>query len=792
MDAERSWLHRGEWPGHWISCAGGEVPYVMIFRLRFSLPEQRVFRIHVAADECYDLLMDGKFVGSGSERGAPHLWFFDSYDLTMGSGDHVLAARVWALGPAAPRAQMSLRPGFLLSPDDRCDAPLLATGVAAWEGKLLRGYSFSSPFSHPYYSIGHNVTVHAGTVDSEWRTGSGEGWEGCQIMYPGSDAIERTRIGGEHLLSPATLPASHCREYRGGIARHAFQGEGQYAPDFREENHQPALAREWELLWKEGSTLVIPPQMCTRILLDFQDYVCAYTEVMVSGGQGSEILIHWAESLFCNDPGVTDGSDQLGAHECPKGNRSEIQGKFFRGVGETFFPDGRSEFLFDSPFWRAGRYLLVDIRTSEAALEIRRFTLSDTRYPLEYSGDIRCDDPRIAPLITKARRTFSASCHDTWVDPYYEQMMWAGDGIQNLLFNMVSSPDARLAEKWLRLLAASRLPSGLTCARYPARDHLLIAPYSLYWVQGLREYAWWRDNLPLVRELLPMARGVLMAFERFLNPDGLLGRLPGWNFVDWVEGWNTGIPPGADEGPCGILHWHYVATLTGMAELEDSLGELEMAARHRRMATLCAGAAGAAFWNEERGLFADDTRKTRFSEHAQCFALLSGCLDAVQSARVAAALVGAPDLKRATMGFSHHLFEVLGRIGRIDCLFGRLQPWFETESLGLITLPEAPEPSRSDCHSWSTNPVFHLVATIFGIRPDGPGFGRVIVRPQPGPLKMIEVTLPHPYGLIQGRLDRHEGRISGEITLPPGLAGRMVSGGKAETLRGKTIFDLPC
>jgi len=768
----------------------------MVFRRRFSLPEKKTIRIHVAADERYDLFLDGGFVGRGSERGAPHLWFFDSYDLTLDAGPHVLVGRVWSLGLSAPRSQMSLRPGFLLSPDDdEGDAPLLGTGTSDWEGKLLRGYSFSPPFTHPYYSIGYNVTVDAGLLEPEWRTGDGEGWEPVRKMHSGSNAIERTRVGGEHLLSPSVLPSPRFSSWCRGVVRHAFQGDtnGRLGSGFLEDNHQPELACEWDLLWKNKSRFSVPARTTTRILMDFQDYVCAFCRVVVSGGRGATIQIHWAESLFCEtDDMSTDGKDQLGAREKPKGNRGEIFGKIFCGIGETFLPDGRAAVEFDSPLWRAGRYVLITICTSDESLEVESFVLTDTKYPLDICGEVRCDDPRIAPLFDRAVRTFSVSCHDAWVDPYYEQMMWAGDGLQNMLFNVVVSRDARLAAKWLRLLWASRLPSGLTCARYPARDNLLIAPYSLYWVQGLKEYAWWCDDMALVRELLPAAREVLMVFEGFMGSNGLLGRLPGWNFVDWVDGWDTGIPPGADSGASSILNWHYVLTLVHMAELEESLGEPEMAARHRRIAARCAQGTIEAFWNEERGLFADDVSKANFSEHAQCFALLSGVLDEKMAARVAGSLLTAPDLKQTTFGFTHHLFETFGQIGCIDRLVQRLQPWFDTAKLGMLTLPEAPEPSRSDCHAWSTHPIFHLVATILGIRPDGPGFRGITVRPQLGPLKFIEAAVPHPSGFVRARIERHSGGIRGEIHLPPRLSGRIISGGKEIALHGHTAFDLPC
>jgi hypothetical protein len=40
-------------------------------------------RIHVSADERYELWLDGVREGRGSERGDARNWFFESYDLAL-------------------------------------------------------------------------------------------------------------------------------------------------------------------------------------------------------------------------------------------------------------------------------------------------------------------------------------------------------------------------------------------------------------------------------------------------------------------------------------------------------------------------------------------------------------------------------------------------------------------------------------------------------------------------------------------------------------------------------------
>jgi alpha-L-rhamnosidase len=104
--------------------------------------------------------------------------------------------------------------------------------------------------------------------------------------------------------------------------------------------------------------------------------------------------------------------------------------------------------------------------------------------------------------------------------------------------------------------------------------------------------------------------------------------------------------------------------------------------------------------------------------------------------------------------------------------------------LGLTTVPETPEPTRSDSHAWSAHPNYGLLATVLGVRPGEPGFRSVRIEPHLGPLQRAEGRVPHPLGEIDVRLARSEGGgLRVEVTLPPGLEGVFVWSGRERALR---------
>ena len=63
-----------------------------------------------------------------------------------------------------------------------------------------------------------------------------------------------------------------------------------------------------------------------------------------------------------------------------------------------------------------------------------------------------------------------------------------------------------------------------------------------------------------------------------------------------------------------------------------------------------------------------------------------------------------PKLTQSTYYYSFYVFEALRRAGLGDRYVERLEPWRGMLAMGLTTVPETPEPTRSDSHAWSAHP----------------------------------------------------------------------------------------
>jgi alpha-L-rhamnosidase len=290
---------------------------------------------------------------------------------------------------------------------------------------------------------------------------------------------------------------------------------------------------------------------------------------------------------------------------------------------------------------------------------------------------------------------------------------------------------------------------------------------------------WLYGDPALVRAHLACMRSVRETCRARVDADGRVANQPGWNFVDWVPSWRDGEPPGAETGGSAVVSWMLAYVFTLSAELEAWAGESALAERDRAMAERIAAGCDA-YWDDERGLFRDSVGGTTCSEHAQVLALLSGLLPASRVVRVLDGLAGAPDLARTTVYFSHYLFEVAARFRRPELLTPRLAFWSDLAGQGFSTVPEAPEPSRSDCHAWGAHPLYHRLASILGIRPAAPGFGTVRIAPMLGRLEHAAGSWPHPLGDIRVEVRGTHGRVE----LPAGLPGTLVLADREVAIAG--------
>jgi alpha-L-rhamnosidase len=740
---------------------------MLLFRNEFNLDSEREILIHVSGDQRYELSINGDLLSIGPDRSDLDHWSFASYRIKFPRGKNVIEALLWWVGDKAPRAQISHRGGFIFSAEGEM-GKILNTGKGNWSVKKIEGSRFSKPL--PPGFVGHNHIIDGNRYFSHGDFVAAEIIEGS--LLDNRYGIKRDSWA----LYPTSLPDQILKKRQLGKVK-AFFPKGLRDGDLvKKENMSDPEIAHYQLLF-DGSEITIPEASEISILIDLEDYYCAYPVAEVSGGLNSSIEIKWSEGLYLED-GVS------------KGNRNNVENKKIIGNYDTFIANGENQKVYKPCWWRSGRYVLLTIKTEDEPLTINNFHFLETRYPLELESNFVCDDKNMMAIIPLLVRGMQMCSHETYMDcPYYEQLMYVGDTRVEMLINYVISPDDRLVQRGIQLFDWSRQYWGVVREHFPGVDRQLSLTFSLIYIKMISDFAMWRDNPEWVKKMLPGVRCNLENIRKFQNRDGLIENLAGWSFVDWVPEWDNGIAPDGT-GLSSINNLFFVMALRASAMLEREFGDPLLAQRDERDGNRVSQKIIELFWDEERGLLADDLDHEHFSEHGQALSLLNNLFEGKQEQDLFQNLITQRNLSRTTIYFSFYLFETFQKYNRGDLIISKFNFWKETVDNGLKTPIEAPEPTRSDCHAWGSHPLFHYFASIAGIRPAAPGFKKIMISPSPGKLIELSCICPHPRGEIKMNVTfSREGECKGTIQIPENTGGVFIWKGKTvELIPGEKNF----
>lgn len=781
------WEKFDHWPCKWIGIKEGSMPFVAAYKRKFNIDKENTITIHVSGDERYELYLDGIRIGRGSERNGGSDWYYETYEVCITKGTHVFVAKVWSLGDLKPWAQNTFGHGFIMAPEGSEYIEMLGTGVALWEVKVLNGYTFESPIlsceaaklTHKT-GAGGKESIDGALFDWGFENGEGEGWQKAQIAAS----------SGTRKMTPGPLPTMYEEKIENVTIRFV-----ELLEDSLTETQVVNMERnrlEQCLLFArmfKGIPVTIPANTALRIIVDLNDYFCLYPELTLSKGKESKLRINWSEALY----------DKNG----DKAGRDSMEGKYFAGLGNSYFPDGGELRKYNTLWWHAGRFMEIIIKTQEEPLIIENINLVQVHYPFVFESSFECEDISLNKLIPMSLRTLEMCSHEILMDcPFYEQKNYIGDTLIESLVGYSWSRDDRLIRKMISIYE----PVGE-----------FIPTFRYWWVNIVYDYAMWRGDKAFIGTLMPRVRSIMENAFLYLIDDenllhlkenikyealtytsskaqvGLFKSAPGWNYIDLgikgtVKEWLYGNPPEDESGINCIYNLLILNALRKAAKLEGYFGEFEMEARYLRYADIIKQGIEKYFYNQDTGLFSYYLTGGTYSEHAQILALLCDCFKNEES-KIGDALVNCDDLTRTNIFFTHFLFEGYCKIRRGDLVIKRLEPWVKMLENGYKTVPEEFGPNRSDCHAWGSFPAYHYLATILGIRPGTMGFETVTITPSLGDLKHVKGEMVHKNGKIIVEISVTDKGINACINLPEGLEGEFIYKGKSRPIRaGKNNF----
>jgi len=763
----------------WITHPGAAAqsgPVVLHFRRVLMLDTRpAALPVTITADNRYILFVNGRRVAAGPSEGTLANWRYETIDLApfLKPGRNVLAVVVWdwirartnidrlpvahTLGPqTAPIAWQSAAPGLRLTGGG------LDTARPGWRTELEAGRTPGNGRTQVppgrYYVASAPEMIDASKIDWDWKgpEESGGGWVDA---VPAPDAARRTLVADRLPLQ------SHILADPGHVVRSDLPGAEAF----------PAKA------------VVIPAGSHVRILMRRDAMISAYPELAVSGGAGATIKLTYAEALY-------DG-------EGHKGDRDLVGERKALGIYDTFLPDGRSR-TFAPLWWRTWRYAELDVQTGQAPLTLEGLHVFETGYPFRKIGHFHSSDPVLDRIFEVGWRTALVDAHETYMDSsYWEQLQYTGDTRLQMLISYAVGGDPRLAEQAIDAFAESESDGGLQQGAYPSRSTNVIATFSLAWVGMLHDWYWQQPDAGVIRRHIPRMRTVLDWFVPWLRPDGLLGKNPQWNFIDWVNSANDRelFPSyGKDGGSC-LTTVLWLGALRQGAELETAYGSKALAAADSARADGARAAIRAHCWDAGKGLYADNADFSRFSQHMNLLAVLYDVATPDEAPAILNRITmpgrgidAPPGMFTTTYYFAWYLARAFEHAGLRDRYPALLKTWRDLLALHYTTWPESRGNTRSDTHAWSAHPTADMLNIIAGIGPDAPGYARLRVAPVPGALTSLDAAAATPKGQVSVRYTVRDGMLEAVVDRPAALPGEFIWKGKRYPLtETHSRFELP-
>jgi len=695
------------WDSFWIGPESDPRSDIGVFEFRLPLkieefPDQ--LRVRISADQRYKLYVNDVLIGFGPQRGDALHWHFETYDLSpfLNKGLNKISVLVWNFGRWAPMAQHSVRTGFVCDCiDTENPAANSLRTPGDWRFARLNYWDFAM--------------MHGGVEEFYIDVGPGEILDGAKAEDLKSVDADEDRWSMPHkicvaeergcrsggvpwMLIPRTLPPmSYLRREKPIFLRRGFAGD------------EPSAHLTDRTTFAELLPVSILPNK--PILLDFEELLCAYPRLKVVGARGTRITMTYAESLWETGEG--------------KGNRNDVKNKQCRGYQDVIIC-GEHPTDFEPLWWRTFRYIRLEA-TAEVVLE--DIYAIETGYPLNIESSFTASEPCVERLWETGERTIKRCAGETYFDcPYYEQLQYVGDTRLQALIGYYIGRDRQLQRNAVKTLGWSIMDNGLPQSRYPSRQTQVIPPFSIWYVLMLLDQFLYDPEFSEAdrRHSASVARSILEGMRNLPREQ------PFWPFVDWMPGWQMGVPPEDFRLPLERAMLELGEAAASIMEGDEfSLPQLDTA---RFGAQLLCG-------------------RDQTTPHTEAIT------------RIAAGIRGEPypswpeeDLKKVftqepTYYFSYYkhlaMFSEPEKASPELDYFDQLDPWMEMMQNGLSTFAENPEPTRSDCHAWSAHPILGFFQIVAGVTSCAPGWSRALMSPHPGNLRMFQAKIAHPKGTLQ-------------------------------------------
>ncbi len=485
----------------------------------------------------------------------------------------------------------------------------------------------------------------------------------------------------------------------------------------------------------------------TTFVLNAGEHSTAAVQFKVSGKKGTKITLTYAEAYW-----KKNGDDK------PYKEVRDDESGFIFGSSDEIILDGTTH-IFETFFWQCFRFIEVKIEGEAFLTDIKLFRM---RYPLNNEASFVSSDKDSEKMWEISVRTLNNCMHDSFEDcPYYEQLQYAMDSRLQAIFLRQLTDDKRLIIKCIDDFNEGRFPDGMIPCRTPSLRKQRIPGFGLHYIYMLHDHMLYERNSDRIKDLLPVADGILRYFERNINDSGVVGPLGVWSYVDWVSTWHGGIP--TLTGSIAVYNFMLIVAYENAYEMALFSGRRGLAEEYKEKAEKLRISTKSYFYDENKKLF-KDSEESVFSMHSQIWAVLADVVTGNEARDLLQRTYDDKELPICSYSMMFFVFRAYEKVGLYHLAYKMLDNWREMIDLHATTWFESsPLKSRSDCHAWSSLPIYEFSACILGVKVTMDG---IIIKPYVDANDFASGTVMTPIGKISVDWKKENGTLMLKVNAP--------------------------
>lgn len=435
---------------------------------------------------------------------------------------------------------------------------------------------------------------------------------------------------------------------------------------------------------------------------------------------------------------------------------------------------GEKELTYESFWYRAFRFIRIECDTPENILsvEAKRYN-----YPIDEKGTFSCSDKNFEKMWDISRNTILCCASEILVDcPYYEQQQYVMDCAIETAVLLRMTDDTRLVRKCIDEFASSQQPCGLICANYPSASMQLIPGFSFFWLFMLKDYLEYSGDVAFAKKYTGTIDKLLLYFEQIKTPDGFFTRTREWDFVDWVADWDkTGVPPVSKGQPNTIYQLYLAYGLLCASYITEKCGRTSLANEYTARYNKLKEDINSKLFVSEKGMFHDGGGT--FSMHTIIWAVIADIVTGKEAEKMLLK-INDESISKSSYAMNFYLFRAFEKCGMYEKAAEYFGGWQKMIDLHCTTWCENPDNPRSECHGWSSAPLYEFSANVLGVKFSFDN--EIIISPHTLGLEYAKGTVPTRHGTVGIYWKTENGKFDIQISSPDNVKKRLIMPDKTE------------